>query len=78
MYLGPIGLIWNLYFPVLCERTLGSTAEAERRAQNWRQAVVGGGSLPFPAAPTVEPKVHINYQHTNFRFGKLWIINGNN
>jgi hypothetical protein len=34
IYNPTIGLIWNLYFPVLCERTLGSTAGAERRAGN--------------------------------------------
>jgi hypothetical protein len=39
-------------FPVLRERTLGSTTEA------------------------VEQIVHINNQHTNVQFGKLWIING--
>jgi hypothetical protein len=39
---------WNLYFPVLWERTLGSTAGAERRAGNCRQAEVGGSSLPSP------------------------------
>ncbi len=41
-YLGAIyifpGLIWNLYFPVLRERTLGSTAVgAEKRAGNWQR-----------------------------------------
>ncbi len=30
----------------------------------------------LPSAPTVEPRVHINHQHTNFYLEKLWIING--
>jgi hypothetical protein len=37
LYIPRIGLIWNLYFPVLHERTLGSTAGAERRAGNWQR-----------------------------------------
>jgi hypothetical protein len=74
MYLG--GIIWNLCFPVLCERTFGSTAGAERRAGNCRKAEVGGSSLP--SVSSCEPRVHINDQHTNFQFGKLLIINGNN
>jgi hypothetical protein len=84
MYLGLIYLfprlvfIWNLYFPVLRERTLGSTAGAERRTGNCCQAGVGGSSLTFPSAPVVEPRVHMNDQHKNFQFGKLGIINGNN
>ncbi len=35
----------NQYFPVLREKTLGSTAGAKRRAGNCRQAGVGGSSL---------------------------------
>jgi len=31
----------------------------------------------LPSAPAVELGVHMNDQHTNFQFGKLWIINGN-
>jgi hypothetical protein len=41
-------LIWNLYFAVLLERTLGSTAGVKRRAGNCCQTVVGGSSLPSP------------------------------
>jgi hypothetical protein len=33
--------------------------------------------LALPSAPVVEPRVHINDQHTYFQFGKLQIINGN-
>jgi hypothetical protein len=46
LYIPTIDLILNLYFPVLRERTLSSTAEAERRAGNCRQAEVSGSSLP--------------------------------
>ncbi len=52
-----ISLIWNLYFPVLRERTLGSTAGAERRA---RELPPSSGWWQFPAlpsAPAVEPRV---------------------
>ncbi len=31
LYIPMIGLIWNLYIPVLPERTLGSTAGVEGR-----------------------------------------------
>jgi hypothetical protein len=40
-----------------------------------------GGWQQFPVlpyTPAVEPRIHINDQHINFQFGKLWIINGNN
>jgi hypothetical protein len=53
LYIRKIGLICNFYFPVLRERTFSSIAGAERRARNCSQAVVGGGSLPFPFAPAV-------------------------
>ncbi len=46
LYIPRTGLIWNLYFPVLCERTLGSTAGVDRRAGNCHQAGVGSSSLP--------------------------------
>jgi hypothetical protein len=73
-----ISLIWNLYFPVLHGRTLGSTAVAERRAWNCRQACSGWRQFPaLPSAPAVELSSHYD-QHTNFQFGKWWIINGNN
>ncbi len=48
VYFPTIGLIWNLYFPVLRKRTLSSTAGVERRAGNCRQAVVHSSSLPSP------------------------------
>jgi hypothetical protein len=66
-----IGIIWNLYFPVLHERTLVSTAGAQRRAGNCPLALVGGSSLSSPPLLSVEPKNHINDQHTNFHFGKF-------
>ncbi len=72
LYIPMIGLIRNLYFPVLHESTLGSTAGADRRPRNRRQ-------VPCPpSAAAVEQRDHINDQHTNFQFGKLWIVNGNN
>ncbi len=42
-------------------------------AKQWLAAVPALSSVP-----AVEPRVHINDQHTNFHFGKLRIINGNN
>jgi hypothetical protein len=77
LYISSIGLNWNLYFPVLLDRALDSTAGAVRRAGNCRQAVVGGSSLPN-STPAVEPRVHINDKHTNFQFGKFRIMKGNN
>jgi hypothetical protein len=41
-------------------------------SSSWRQFPA------LPSTPAVEPRVHRNDQHTNFQFGKLWIINGNN
>jgi len=46
LYIPTVGLIWNLYFPVLRKRTLGSTAGSVKRAGYCRQAVVGSSSLP--------------------------------
>jgi hypothetical protein len=54
LYIPMVDLIWNLYFPVLLERSSG-----------WRQFPA------LPSAPAVEPRVHINVQHTNFQFGKI-------
>ncbi len=48
LYIPTIGLIWNLYFLVLRERTLASTTGAKRRSGNCLQAGVGGRSLPCP------------------------------
>jgi hypothetical protein len=62
---------------MLRERTLSSTAGAERRAGNCRQTVVVGSSMLSPCTtPAVEPRVPINDQR--FPFGKLFIIKGNN
>jgi len=49
MYLQVIYILpGNVYFPLLHERTLSSTPGAESKAGNWRQAEVGGSSLPSP------------------------------
>jgi hypothetical protein len=74
IYIPTVGLIWNLYFFELHERTLGSTGRNGEKGRNCRQAGDAGSSLPFPPLLRVEPRVHIN----NFQFGKLWISNGNN
>jgi hypothetical protein len=58
--------------------------ELSAQLQEWkkgRELPPSSGTQQFPAlpsAPAVEPRVHINDQHTNFQFGKLWIIQGNN
>jgi hypothetical protein len=52
-----------------------------RRGEKGRELPPSTGWRQFPAlsfAPAVESRVHINDQHTNFQFGKLQIINGNN
>jgi hypothetical protein len=36
------------------------------------------GAVPCPSLPPLLQLIHINDQHTNFQFGKLRIINGNN
>ncbi len=77
LHIPTIGLIWNLYFPALCDRALSSTAGAERRAGGPAASRVGSSST-LPSAPVVESRlVHINDQHTNVQFGKLRLINGN-
>jgi hypothetical protein len=65
IYIFPqFGLIWNLYFPLLGESTLGSTAEGQGTAAKQRLVAVLLSD--------------INDQHTNFQFGILQIINENN
>ncbi len=52
-----------------------------RRGEKGRDLLPSSGWWQFPAlpsAPAVEPRIHINEQHTNFQFAKIWIINGNN
>jgi hypothetical protein len=63
LYIPTISLIWNLYFPALLDRTLCSTAGAERRAGNCRQAVDGSSSLPSPSL------LLLSREFTNFLFG---------
>ncbi len=53
LYIPTIGLIWNLYFTLLHERTVGSTAGAKRRAGNCRQAEISGKFPALPSAPAV-------------------------
>jgi hypothetical protein len=48
LYIPIMGLIWNLYFPVLHERLLGSTAGAKIRAGNFRLAGFGGAVTCLP------------------------------
>ncbi len=48
IYIPKTGFVWKIYFPVLHHRTLSSTKRGKRRAENCRQAVVGGSSLPSP------------------------------
>ncbi len=51
LYIPNIGLIWNLYFRVLRERALGSTARVDGGAGNCRLAVVGISSPALPSTP---------------------------
>jgi hypothetical protein len=48
IFLGLWSYLENLYFPVLHERTLGSTANAEFMVGNCCQAVVDSSSLLSP------------------------------
>jgi hypothetical protein len=55
--------------------------QERREGQKGRELPPSSGSQQFPAlpsAPAVEPTVHINDQHKNYKFEKLWIINRNN
>ncbi len=69
-----IGHIWGLYFPVFCERTLGSTAGALRGAGNCHQVEVGGSSLPSPPLLRLSREFHKwpNDQHM-YKFS-IWKI----
>jgi hypothetical protein len=62
-----IGLILNLYFLVLCERTF---------RQDWREGQGSAVKLWLVADPC--PPLRLmrlkSEQHTNFQFGKLLII----
>jgi hypothetical protein len=48
LYIPTCGLIWNLYFLVLRERTFGSTAGSVKRAGNCCPPLLGSSSLPSP------------------------------
>jgi hypothetical protein len=56
-----IDLIRNHYF-LCCMTELSAQPQEQREGQGTSSKQAGGS--------------HINDQHTNFQFGKLWIING--
>jgi hypothetical protein len=63
LYIPTVGLIWNLYFPVLHKITLN-----HRSGEKGRELLPSSGWRQFPAlpsAPRVQPRVHINDQRTN-------------
>jgi hypothetical protein len=65
LYVPKIGLIWNLQFPELLVN--------RRSREKGRELPPSRGWRKFPALPSahaVEPRAHINDQHTNFQFGK--------
>ncbi len=75
MYLGAIfshnwAYLESLFSCIAWENSAG----AERRAGNCRQALVGSSSRPSPPLLWLSRE---NDRHTNFQFGKLWIINVN-
>jgi hypothetical protein len=61
LYIPRIALIWNHYFPVLHERTLGSTAGAEGRAGNCRQPLLGGSFLPFSPLLQLSQNLYVGH-----------------
>jgi hypothetical protein len=73
LYSPPIGLIWNLYYPVLYERTLSSTVAAERIAGNCRQGGLAAVPCPLLSSCGWAQSSHKwpTYKFSNF--GKLWI-----
>jgi hypothetical protein len=74
LYIPTIGLIGISFF--LKNSRLNCRSRKKGRelppSSGWRQFPA------LPSTPAVEPRVHINGQHTNFQFGKLQIINGDN
>jgi hypothetical protein len=74
------GLIWKLYFPVLpyCVRELSAQPQKQREGQGTAAKHWLRQFPALPSATAVEPRVHMNDQHTNIQFGKIKIINGNN
>ncbi len=69
MYIPTIGHIWNLYFPVLLERILGSAAGMKRRVRNCRQAELGDSSLPSP--PLLQLSREFTYDQNTIPIWKI-------
>ncbi len=82
MYLGAINVflssaLYGISIFLYCVRELLAQLQERREGQGTatKQRLA---AVPCTSPPTVEPSVHINDQHTNFQFGKLRTINGNN
>jgi hypothetical protein len=79
IYIFPPSVSYAISIFLYCMRELSAQPPGSREkgkelppSSGWRQFPV------LPSAPAVEPRVHINHEQTNFQFGNLWIINGNN
>jgi hypothetical protein len=71
IYIFPQGVLFGISIFLYCIRTLGSTAGAERRAGNCRQAEVSSKFPALPSTPVVEPRVHINGPTHKFSIWKI-------
>jgi hypothetical protein len=75
MYLGAIYIFPRSLFGIsiflYCKRELSAQPQSKEKG---KELPPSSGWRQFPALPTtavVDPRVHINDQHTNFQFGKL-------
>jgi hypothetical protein len=78
LYIFPRSVLFGISIFLYCVREISAQPQERREGQGtaarqWLAAVPALSSVP-----AVEQRVHINDQHTNFHFGKLQIINGNN
>jgi hypothetical protein len=85
MYLGgiyilPRSVLLGISIFLYCMRELLAQPQEQREGQGTAAKQWFTGWPQFPALPSapVEPRIHINDQHTNLQVGILWIINGDN
>jgi hypothetical protein len=80
MYLGAIYIfsrlaLFGISIFLYCVRELST--QPQERGEGQRTAATKQWVAAVPCPPLRScPRVHINDQHTNFQFGKLWIIKG--
>ncbi len=79
IYIFPLWAFFRISIFLYHMRDFSAQPQEQREGQGTSaKHGLAAQSPALPTAPAVESRVHINNQHTNFQFGKLRIINGNN